>query len=175
QLGCSVDETSFTVQPATGRKLVFVGDLVDRGPKIPQVLKLVMNAVASDAALCLPGNHDVKLMRKLKGRDVQVTHGLAESLAQLERETPDFRAEVADFVDRLVSHYVLDDGNLVVAHAGMRAEMQGRGSGRVRGAGRGARAARRSAPLGGRARQAGRRDTPDRAGRDPRGERDPRL
>jgi predicted MPP superfamily phosphohydrolase len=42
------------------RKLVFLGDLVDRGPKIPQVLKLMMNADASGAALCVPGNHDVK-------------------------------------------------------------------------------------------------------------------
>jgi protein phosphatase len=115
-----------------GRKLVFLGDLVDRGPDTPGVLKLAMATVARGDALCVPGNHDVKLMRKLRGRDVQVTHGLAESLAQLERETPAFRAEVAEFIDRLVSHYVLDEGRLVVAHAGMRAEMQGRGSGRVR-------------------------------------------
>ena len=31
-----------------------------------------------------------------------------------------------------MSHYVLDDGKLVVAHAGMKEEMQGRGSGKVR-------------------------------------------
>jgi protein phosphatase len=43
-----------------------------------------------------------------------------------------FCAELIDFLDGLVSHYVLDDGKLVVAHAGMKAEMQGRGSGRVR-------------------------------------------
>lgn len=115
-----------------GRKLVFVGDLVDRGPKVPQVLKLVMNAVASGAALCVPGNHDVKLMRKLRGRDVQITHGLAESLAQLADEPEDFRKRVAEFIDDLVSHYVLDDGKLVVAHAGMKESMQGRGSGAVR-------------------------------------------
>ncbi|HEU5069086.1 MAG TPA: polynucleotide kinase-phosphatase [Verrucomicrobiae bacterium] len=115
-----------------GRKLVFVGDLVDRGPKIPQVLKLVMNAVASGAALCVPGNHDMKLMRKLRGRDVQITHGLAESLAQLASEPENFHKCVAEFIDDLVSHYVLDDGKLVVAHAGMKEAMQGRGSGAVR-------------------------------------------
>jgi protein phosphatase len=115
-----------------GRKLVFVGDLVDRGPKVPQVLKLVMNAVASGAALCVPGNHDMKLMRKLRGRDVQITHGLAESLAQLASEPEEFRKRVAEFIDDLVSHYVLDDGKLVVAHAGMKEAMQGRGSGAVR-------------------------------------------
>jgi protein phosphatase len=132
QLGHEVDETALAVQPVNGRKLVFVGDLVDRGPKIPQVLKLVMNAVASGAALCVPGNHDVKLMRKLRGRDVQVTHGLAESLAQLANEPDDFGKRVAEFIDDLVSHYVLDDGKLVVAHAGMKETMQGRGSGAVR-------------------------------------------
>ena len=132
QLGHGVDETTFTVQPANGRKLVFVGDLVDRGPKVPQVLKLVMNAVASGAALCVPGNHDAKLMRKLRGREVQITHGLAESLAQLANEPEDFRKLVAEFIDDLVSHYVLDDGKLVVAHAGMKESMQGRGSGAVR-------------------------------------------
>ena len=132
QLGHGVDETAFTVQPANGRKLVFVGDLVDRGPKVSQVLKLVMNAVASGVALCVPGNHDAKLMRKLRGREVQITHGLAESLAQLANEPEDFRKLIAEFIDDLVSHYVLDDGKLVVAHAGMKESMQGRGSGAVR-------------------------------------------
>ncbi|MEP0847345.1 MAG: polynucleotide kinase-phosphatase [Phycisphaerae bacterium] len=115
-----------------GRKAVLLGDLVDRGPKTPQVLKLVMPMVWSGAALCVPGNHDMKLMRKLRGQDVQITHGLAESLAQLDAESAEFRKQVAEFLDGLVSHYVFDDGSLVVAHAGMKAEMQGRGSGKVR-------------------------------------------
>ena len=115
-----------------GRKAVFLGDLVDRGPKIPEVLKLVMNMTASGAALAVPGNHDMKLMRKLRGRDVQITHGLAESLTQLDQEPPELKQHVADFIDNLVSHYVLDDGRLVVAHAGLKEELQGRGSGKVR-------------------------------------------
>jgi protein phosphatase len=115
-----------------GRKAVFLGDLVDRGPKTPEVLELVMKMVGSGDALAVPGNHDVKLMRALNGKNVKVTHGLAESLEQLALRTPEFRAEVASFIDGLVSHYVLDDGKLVVAHAGMKLEMQGRGSGRVR-------------------------------------------
>jgi len=114
------------------RKVIFLGDLVDRGPKIPQVLRIGMNMVQSGAAFWVPGNHDVKLMRKLRGRDVQITHGLADSLKQLEGETEEFRKQVADFIDDLVSHYVFDDGRLVVAHAGMKESMQGRGSGAVR-------------------------------------------
>ena len=115
-----------------GRRAVFLGDLVDRGPRIPEVLRLVMRMVETGHALAVPGNHDVKLMRKLRGRDVRITHGLEDSLRQLESESPEFVRRVSDFIDDLVSHYVLDDGKLVVAHAGMKAEMQGRGSGQVR-------------------------------------------
>ncbi len=130
-LGYAADEGGVWRHPA-GRKAVFVGDLVDRGPRIVDVLRIVMRMVTAESALCVPGNHDMKLMRKLRGRDVQVTHGLADSLRELERESAAFLAEVADFIDSLVSHYVLDDGKLVVAHAGMKEDMQGRGSGKVR-------------------------------------------
>jgi len=115
-----------------GRRLIFLGDLVDRGPKTVSVLKLAMRAVGSGMAWCVPGNHDVKLMRKLSGRDVQIAHGLAESLAQLADEPETFRKQIAEFINSLVSHYVLDDGKLVVAHAGMKESMQGRGSRAVR-------------------------------------------
>jgi protein phosphatase len=120
------------VVPPTGRKAVFLGDLVDRGPNVPGVLRLVMDMVARGTALCVPGNHDVKLLRKLRGRDVRLTHGLAESLQQLENEPAGFREQVAGFIDGLVGHYVLDGGHLVVAHAGMKAELQGRASRTVR-------------------------------------------
>lgn len=115
-----------------GRKAVFVGDLVDRGPKTPDVLKLVMAMTASGNAYCVPGNHDVKLMRWLSGKNVQARHGLQESIDQLSLETPEFKEEVRKFIDGLVSHYVFDDGKLVVSHAGLKESMQGRGSGAVR-------------------------------------------
>lgn len=124
--------SGYSVKAPEGRKAIFLGDLVDRGPKIPEVLRLVISMVGAGSALCVPGNHDIKLMRKLSGKDVQITHGLAESLEQLDKESPEFRVKVLEFVDELVSHYVLDDGKLVVAHAGMKEEMQGRGSGKVR-------------------------------------------
>ena len=125
-------ETVFSASHPEGRKAVFVGDLVDRGPGVARVLKLVMGMVSGGVALCVAGNHESKLLRKLRGRNVQVSHGLAESLAQLELESPAFRERVAEFLDGLISHYVLDDGGLVVAHAGMKSEYQGRASARVR-------------------------------------------
>jgi len=118
--------------PPGGRKAVFLGDLTDRGPHSPGVLRLVMKMVGQGLAYCVPGNHDIKLLRKLRGRDVQLTHGIAETLEQLDKEPPEFRNEVAKFLDALVSHYVFDGCRLVVAHAGMKEEMQGRGSGKVR-------------------------------------------
>jgi protein phosphatase len=133
QVPTELEGTCEVLAPAgSSRKLVFLGDLVDRGPKTPAVLRLVMKLVREGKALCVPGNHDVKLLRALRGKNVQITHGLAESLAQLGAETEEFRKQAATFIDDLVSHYVLDGGRLVVAHAGMKESMQGRGSGAVR-------------------------------------------
>ncbi|GAA2053795.1 polynucleotide kinase-phosphatase [Catenulispora yoronensis] len=115
-----------------GRTVVFVGDLVDRGPDTPGVLRLAMGMVEAGHALCVTGNHENKLVRALDGRKVKVAHGLAESLAQLDAEDEDFRKRVRAFCDGLISHYVLDDGKLVVAHAGLKEEYHGRASGRVR-------------------------------------------
>jgi protein phosphatase len=115
-----------------GRRAVFVGDLVDRGPDTPGVLRLVMGMVAAGDALCVSGNHEAKLLRALRGRTVQLTHGIAESLQQLAEQPSEFRADVERFVDGLISHYVLDEGRLVVSHAGLIEKYQGRASGRVR-------------------------------------------
>jgi protein phosphatase len=132
QLGYAVDVGTHAVTPPEERRVIFLGDLVDRGPKTPQVLKLAMGMVAAGTAFCIPGNHDVKLMKALKGRTVNLTHGLEQSLQQLEAETPEFREQVVKFIDALVSHYVFNDGDLVVAHAGMKESMAGRASGAVR-------------------------------------------
>ncbi|MGC9437367.1 polynucleotide kinase-phosphatase [Streptomyces sp. WG5] len=115
-----------------GRTAVFVGDLVDRGPDSPGVLRRVMSMVKSGNALCVPGNHENKYGRHLKGRKVQHTHGLAETIEQMDGESDEFRAEVREFIDGLVSHYVLDGGRLVVCHAGLPEKYHGRTSGRVR-------------------------------------------
>lgn len=115
-----------------GRTAVFVGDLVDRGPDTPGVLRLVMGMVAAGTALCVCGNHEQKLARALAGRKVRVSHGLAESLAQLAEEDDEFTKLVATFCDELIAHYVLDGGKLVVSHAGLPERYHGRASARVR-------------------------------------------
>jgi protein phosphatase len=119
-----------------GRRALFLGDLVDRGPRVLDTLRLVRNMVHTENALCVPGNHDIKFLRKLWGKKVQITHGLDKTLAEYEALSDDtreqFRQEAISFIHGLVSHYVLDGGKLVIAHAGMSQEMQGRGSGKVR-------------------------------------------
>jgi protein phosphatase len=153
ELGYAIDRDDrgrpVNARHPAGRRVIFLGDLVDRGPDTPGVLRLAMGMVAAGTALCVPGNHEAKLLRALRAglgggseggsppsgqqsRSVRVSHGLAESLAQLEREPPEFRGEVERFIDGLVSHYVLDGGKLVVAHAGLSEHLQGRASGRVR-------------------------------------------
>ena len=115
-----------------GRRVVFVGDLVDRGPAVAEVLELVMRMHAAGRALCVRGNHDDKLLRKLRGRNVAVAHGLQQSLDSLAERPPRFSRAVVRFLDSLPSHLVLDGGGLVVAHAGMVDRYQGRDSRRVR-------------------------------------------
>ncbi len=119
-----------------GRKAIFLGDLVDRGPRNLDVYRIVRAMMEQGTALCIPGNHDVKLLRKLRGKNVKVAFGLEKTLAELEALPEDerhvFEQEMATFLDGLVSHYVLNEDKLVVAHAGMKEVLQGRASGRVR-------------------------------------------
>ncbi|MFQ4144270.1 polynucleotide kinase-phosphatase [Chlorogloeopsis sp. ULAP02] len=125
-----------TYQHPQGRKAIFLGDLVDRGPRILDTVKLVRNMVAAGTAFCVPGNHEHKLLRKLRGKNVKVNHGLEQTLAEIaalpEEVREQFSKQLKEFLDSLVSHYVLDNGQLVVAHAGMKQEYQGRGSAQVR-------------------------------------------
>jgi protein phosphatase len=132
QLGYDLADDGSSATHPESRRAVFLGDLVDRGPKTPAVLRLVMGMVRDGSALCIPGNHEVKLLRAMQGKNVSASHGLAESLAQLALEPEPFRNEVVHFLDGLIGHYVLDDGQLVVAHAGLPESMQGRQSGAVR-------------------------------------------
>jgi len=91
-----------------------------------------MGMTAAGHALAVPGNHENKLVRALDGRKLTISHGLETTLAELADQPEDFRAEVRRWCYDLVAHLVLDDGNLVVAHAGLKQAYHGRASGRVR-------------------------------------------
>jgi protein phosphatase len=132
KLGYAVDRDNFIATPPLGRRAIFLGDLVDRGPKNVETLRLVMGLTDRGEALCVPGNHDVKLLKYLQNKKVKLTPSLTKTVEALNAETPNFIAAVKRFLDSLVSHYVLDSGRLVVAHAGLEEKYQGRSSSRVR-------------------------------------------
>ena len=133
--GDSSDPDALLVHP-DGRRLIFLGDLVDRGPDSVGVVDLVRRLVGAKLAFCVAGNHDEKFLKYLRGKEVRIAHGLQQTLAQVEALPAEvrqrFEVESRAFLDGLVSHYVLDGGKLVVAHAGMKREYQGRSSARVR-------------------------------------------
>ena len=126
------DARRVTVTPPTGRRAFFAGDLVDRGPNSPDVLRIAMTMVADGSALCIAGNHDVACLRWLDGKAVHLSHGLADTAAQLAAEPPAFREQVRAFIANLKGHLWVDGGRLAVAHAGVQEAMIGRSTGRVR-------------------------------------------
>ena len=115
-----------------GRRVIFLGDLVDRGPGVAEVLRIAMHMVAERGALCVIGNHEAKLLRWLEGRNVTRSHGLAASIDQLEREPPETLTAIRGFLESMPDHYRLADGRLVVTHAGIRERMIGGVSRKVR-------------------------------------------
>lgn len=130
--GDNAGDRTVTVVPPPGRKVIFVGDLTDRGPNSPDVLRIAMSMTAAGTAYAVQGNHDQKLERWLAGRKVKIAHGLQQTIDQLEGQDRAFREALPIFLDGLRSHVWLDGGRLAVAHAGLKEEMIGRGSGAVR-------------------------------------------
>ena len=115
-----------------GRTAVFVGDLVDRGADSVRTLLIAMAMVHAGTALAVPGNHDDKLLRALRGVSVKMNNGLDRTMQELQAAGSDVQALVREFLGSLPSHLVLDRGNLVVAHAGLPEELQGIDSPRAR-------------------------------------------
>lgn len=101
-----------------GRQLVFVGDLVDRGPGVAEVLELVMGAAESGVARSVLGNHDERLALALTGRPAKSSRSMLTSLTQLSRRPMAFRAQVAHFLLGLPPRLAFDHGRLLVVHAG---------------------------------------------------------
>ena len=138
ELGYAIDaheqgsEDLISARHPDGRTAFFVGDICDRGPRNVDCLRLVMGMCAEGTAQCVVGNHDFKLNKWLNGRSVKLNHGLDLTAAELEQTSEAFRERARDFTYDLRSHAWLAGGALVIAHAGLKEEMHGRGSGAVR-------------------------------------------
>lgn len=115
-----------------GRKAIFVGDLVDRGPHSPDVLRIVMAMTAASQALAVLGNHDAKFLRLLDGRQVNLSHGLDRTVAQFAAEPRSYFESIRSFIETIPNYVWLAGGAIAVAHAGIKAEMLGTTSAAVR-------------------------------------------
>ena len=128
-LGYSVMWPAGGLPPITtappGRRVIFVGDLVDRGPRAVDCVAIVMAMCAAGQALCVPGNHDTKFRRWLDGHAVSMTHGLQVTADDFAGTSTQHRASVSRFIRGLPFYLWLDGGRLVVAHAGIQADMIG--------------------------------------------------
>lgn len=111
------------------RQLAFVGDATDRGPESLEVLRLLFALQDEGILYYSPGNHCNKLFRFFKGHDVQLAHGLEMTVAEWEllppQEQQQFRKRYIEFYGQL-PHYQQLDNDLIVAHAGLKAEMVGK-------------------------------------------------
>lgn len=122
----SGDERRAVTTAPTGRRAFFVGDLVDRGPNSPDVLRIVMDMAAAGHAFVVAGNHDDKLLRWLRGSKVKIGGGLERTIRQLKSESEALKSRAIAFLSQLPSHAWVDGGALAVAHAGIREDMLGR-------------------------------------------------
>jgi protein phosphatase len=125
-MGYGIDNPKALIPHITapeGRTAVFVGDFTDRGPDNVRTLLVVMAMVHAGTALAVIGNHDDKLLRNLRGISVKVTNGLDRTLQELAAAGDEMRSLVRDFLEGLPSHLILDEGRLVVAHAGLPQEL----------------------------------------------------
>ncbi|AEF16710.1 Bis(5'-nucleosyl)-tetraphosphatase (asymmetrical) [Thermoanaerobacterium xylanolyticum LX-11] len=106
------------------RKLVFLGDITDRGPNSVDVIELVYRNVKAKKALYTPGNHCNKLYRYLLGHNVKIIHGLETTVAELnglsEKQKRIVASHFKELYETAPMYLVLDDGKLVVAHAGIK-------------------------------------------------------
>lgn len=114
-----------------GRKLGFVGDLMDRGPESLKVIALVYQLVMEDdIAIYVPGNHCNKLYRYFLGNNVQVKHGLETTIKEFNQLSTDDQEEIKTKFQTLYAdaplYYYNPSLNVVISHAGLTDDMIGR-------------------------------------------------
>lgn len=125
-------KTNDTYVHTAGRRVIFSGDIVDRGPRVMDTIGVVTRMVKAGSALYVPGNHCNKFYRYLKGKNVQVRHGLEKTVTQYDkldkRDRERTRHEFIKLYENSPIHLVLDHRRLVIAHAGIKEYMIGKSS-----------------------------------------------
>ncbi len=131
QLGYQKDDNDTFYHPE-GRIAIFAGDMVDKGTGNMATLKIVINMVNNGTGMAVIGNHDDRLLRYLTGNEVDTTHGMQNTIAELKNQPESFKVEILNFLQNLPSHLVLDEEKLVVVHAAIKPEFINKNSKAVR-------------------------------------------
>ena len=120
------DERTVKIVPPHGRKLVLLGDLVDRGPKSADTLRLAIAVIDQNCGYVIMGNHDIYLAQWMRGANLPINPGIAQTINQLSRESEPFLRAALATISALPTYLWLDGGRLCVSHAGLRADLLGR-------------------------------------------------
>ena len=127
KLGYAVDK-DIPIHP-DNRSIAFVGDAMDRGPDSIKTINVMYRLQDARKLIYSPGNHCNKLYRYAKGNKVQLQHGLETTVAELDtlsnKERERFLNRYIEFYESLPLYYTLDDGKLIIAHAGIRENLIG--------------------------------------------------
>lgn len=96
------------------RKILFLGDLIDRGQKSLEMLKILYNAVIFDGHYAILGNHEYKLLqfRKhyLKFNQIKnSTFATNETILQLLKIPEEEMKKYLDFLTELPPYYIYKD------------------------------------------------------------------
>ena len=118
-----------TLKHPDGRKPAFVGDAMDRGPNSLRTMELMFNLQDADKLIYSPGNHCNKFYRYAKGNKVHLTHGIETTVAELDdfslKARKNFIKRYIKFYEALPLYHTLNDGKLIIAHAGIREDLIG--------------------------------------------------
>lgn len=124
------------VQHPEKRKLVFLGDLTDRGPNSIAVIEFVYELVQAQQAFYTPGNHCNKLYRYFLGNRVQIAHGLETTVAEYEHlptnKQGNIRAKFMKLYENAPLYLQFDQEQLIIAHAGIRGDYIGKNNNKVK-------------------------------------------
>ncbi|MGB3472813.1 MAG: metallophosphoesterase [Erythrobacter sp.] len=87
-------------------ELIFLGDVIDRGPDSARCLELVADLVERGAAMMLKGNHEDMLLESVSGNPAAIQawlrHGGLETLASYSIDPPREGEDTWDFTERLL-------------------------------------------------------------------------